>query len=496
MRSNGPNLLRWISISMLLAAVGLMFVELVIYSQQRARMPYGLAVGGVPIGGLSQTAAAERLAQTYNRPVELHYDDQIILLDPSSVGFQLDNEAMLAAAEEQRTDDEFWSGFWDFLWNRPGEAENVPIRAEYSQAQLEAALQDIAARYDEPPETARPVPGTTRFESGEPGRVLDISRAAELVGEVLTRPQNRRVNLPVVASEASRPSLGTLETLLKQIAEVREFDGLADLYLMDLRTGEELHMVTLNGEEIQADPGVAITAGSTIKIPIGITYFRYHDLPLDQEVKGWIEDMITLSGNETSDLIMEEIDTFRGPLLVTETMQELGLENTFIAGYFRLGAELLRVYQTPSNTRDDIDTDPDPYTQTTASEMGWLLADLYRCAEGGGTIRVVYDEEVTQEECSYLLDLLAQNNIAVLLEAGVPEGTRVAHKHGWTGSPLEWLGDAGIIYTPGGDYVLSVYLWDQEAMIWEPTSALVADISEAVYNYFNPPAETTQVNTR
>lgn len=492
MRSNGPNFLRWISIAMLLAAVGLLFVELVLFSQQRARMPYGLAVGGVPIGGLTQTEAAERLAQAYSIPVELHYDDQIILLNPSNVGFRLDNEAMLAAAEQQRTETEFWSGFWDFLWNRPGEAENIPVRAEFSQAQLESALRDVAARYDEPPEPARPIPGTTRFESGAPGRVLDISRSAELVGEILTRPSNRRVNLPVIANAASRPGLGTLETLLKQIADVGEFDGLMDVYLMDLRSGEEMHMVTLDGEDIQSDPDVAITAGSTIKIPIALSYFRYYDLPLSDEVSAWMADMITLSGNETSDLIMEEIDTVRGPLLVTETMQELGLENTFIAGYFHLGAELLRVYQTPGNSRVDIDTNPDPYNQTSASEMGWLLADLYRCSQGGGTLQVVYEEDISTDECGFLLDLLAQNNIGVLLEAGVPEGTRVSHKHGWTGSPLEWLGDAGVIYSPGGDYVLSVYFWDQEAMIWQPTSELMADVSEAVYNYFNPPSVSTQ----
>lgn len=477
---------------MLLAAVALMFVELVLFSQQRARMPYGLTVGSVPVGGLTQTEAAERLAQAYSTPVELHYDDQIILLNPSNVGFRLDNEAMLAAAEQQRTETDFWPGFWDFLWNRPGDSENIPVRAEYSQSELEAALRDVAARYDEPPEPARPIPGTTRFEAGAPGRILDISRSAELIGEVLTRPSNRRVNLPVIANAAARPGLGTLETLLKQIADVREFDGLVDIYLMDLRSGEELHMVSLNGADIPSDPDVAITAGSTIKIPIGITYFRYYDLPLSEEVTAWMEDMITLSGNETSDLIMEEVDSVRGPLLVTETMQDLGLENTFIAGYFRLGAELLRVYQTPGNARADIDTDPDPYNQTSASEMGWLLADLYRCADGGGTLQVVFDEEISSEECSYLLGLLARNNIAVLLEAGVPEGTRVAHKHGWTGSPLEWLGDAGVIYSPGGDYVLSVYLWDQDSMIWQPTSELVADISEAVYNYFNPPAGAEQ----
>lgn len=477
---------------MLLAALVLTFVELVIYSQQRSRMPSGLSVGGVPIGGLTQTEAAERLAQVYSTSVELHYGEELILLTPSSIGFQLDAEAMLAAAELQRTGTGFWPGFWDFLWNRPGDQENIPVRSEFSETQLQAALSDIAARYDVPPEPAQPIPGSTRFRPGAPGRVLDISRATELVGEVLGEPGNRRVNLPVVETEASRPSLGTLETLLTQVAEVRGFEGLMDIYLLDLRSGEELHSVTFDGEAIASDPDVAITAGSTIKIGIATAYMRYKELPLDPDEDAWMRDMLTLSGNETSDLIMEDLDRFRGPLIVTDTFQEIGLENTFIAGYFKLGADLLRVYNTPANSRTDINTDPDRYNQITASEAGWLLKDLYQCTLDGGTLRAVFPEDVLPEECAYILDLLAENKIAVLLEAGVPEGTRVAHKHGWTGSPLEWLGDSGIVYSPGGDYVLTIYLWDEQEMIWEPTSGLVADLSEAVYNYFNPPQETGQ----
>lgn len=475
---------------MLLAALVLMFVELALYSRQRARMPDGLSVGGVPVGGLTQNEALERLAQVYSSPIELLYGEQGILLNPSSVGYELDSEAMLAAAEQQRTGEDFWPGFWDFLWNRPGEAENIPVRSDYSQAELERVLQDISARYDEPPQPPQPVPGTTRFEAGEPGRVLDVARSVELVEEVLNRPRNRRVALPVIQTDNARPTLATLETLLRQVFQVGNFDGLVDIYMMELRSGDELHLTTMNGEDLASDASVAITAGSTIKIGIATAFFRYFEMPLEPEVDAWMQDMITLSGNETSDLLMEEIDPGRGPLMVTETLQELGLENTFIAGYFRLGAPLLRSYQTPANSRDGIDTGPDPYNQTTAAEMGWLLTDLYHCERDGGTIRAVFPEEITPQECGYILDLLAENRIAVLLEAGVPEGTRLAHKHGWTGSPLEWLGDSGVVYTPGGDYVLSVFLWDEQPMIWEPTSRLVADVSRAVYNYFNPPTNS------
>lgn len=490
MRRSGPDLLRWISLGLLLTALALFFFELVSYSQQRARMPVGLRIGSVPVGGLTQTEALERLVQTYNRPVELYYSDQLILLQPSDVGFRLDSEAMLAAAELERTTEAFWPGFWDFLWNRPGEAGNIPVRSEHSASELESYLRDIAARYDEPPTPPQPVPGTTRFDPGSPGNVLDVSRAVQAIGEELNQPQARRVNLPVASSEPSRPSLFTLETLLKQILLVQEFNGLADAYVADLRTGEEMHVVVMEGEDLPGNPDVAITAGSTIKIGIALTYFRFFDLPLDADQTAWMEDMLRLSGNETADLLMDEIDRLRGPLMVSDTLHELGLDSTFLAGYFALGAELLQVYRTPANQRSDITTDPDPYNQTTPTEMGFLLTDLYRCVDGGGAILAIFPNEITSDECRYILDQLAQNKIAVLIEAGVPEGTRISHKHGWTDSPLEWLGDAGVIYSPGGDYVLAVYLWDDDPMIWDSASQLVADISRAVYNFFNPPSDS------
>jgi hypothetical protein len=86
-----------------------------------------------------------------------------------------------------------------------------------------------------------------------------------------------------------------------------------------------------------------------------------------------------------------------------------------------------------------------------------------------------------------MLDLLAQNKLGYLIEAGVPEGTRVAHKHGFVDSPLDFVVDSGIVYTPGGNYVLSIFLWNDPPMIWDPTARLISDLSRAIYNYFNVP---------
>lgn len=488
MRRNGFDLQRWVSIFLLLAAAALFFIELVSYSRERARLPDLLTVAGIPVGGSTPAEAMERLLQAYSTPVELSYDDESMLLMPSSVGFRLDTDVMIAAAERERTDTPFWEGFWDFLWNRPGDPASVPLQAEYSSSQLEAYLQDVAARYDQPPIPPEPIPGTTRFTSGEPGRVLDIARAENVIGAALQSPRDRKANLPVVNSDAPKASLNNLEILLKQNIEVTEFDGLVDLYLRDLRTGGTIHFAVLDGVELSTNPDIAFSAASIIKISIMTTFFRYEDQPLDPEAERWVTEMITESGNDPSDWLMQRIDEIRGPLVVSETMQELGLENTFIAGYYYPRAPLLQTYRTPANSRTDIDTGPDRYTQTTPSEMGTLLGDIYACANGGGgALIAAFPDEFTPEECRTMLELLSENVLGSLLKGGVPDGTRVAHKHGWRSSPLDMVGDAGIVFSPGGDYILSVFVWDDQEMVWEPTSRLIADLSRAAYNYFNPP---------
>ena len=492
MRRNRPDFLRWVSIGLLVIALGLMFFELAAYSRERARLPNQLAIAGVSVGGLAQTEALEMLLRVYSTPAELLYGEDIIQLNPASVGFRLDTEVMLAAAELARTETEFWSGFWDFLWNRPGEIRSVPLKSEFSQTELEANLRDIAARYDLPSKPAEPIPGSPTFAPGESGRVLDIARARELVGEILNSPTNRKVILPVMVEAATSPALTTLEILLKQNLGLAEFDGLTVIYLMDLQTGEEIHFALSRGEEIDTEPDIAFTAASTIKIGIMTAFYKLFDEPLDEEAERWMYEMIVFSGNDTADWLLERIEERNplgtlGPIYVTNTLRELGMESTFLGGYFRPGSPLLIFPQTPGNQRSDLTTSPDPYNQTTASEMATLLVDIYRCAQGGGALLAAFAGEIKVDECDLMLDLLAQNKLGYLIEAGVPEGTRVAHKHGYVDSPLDFVVDAGIVYTPGGNYALSIFMWNDPAMIWAPTAKLISDLSQAIYNYFNIP---------
>ena len=166
-------------------------------------------------------------------------------------------------------------------------------------------------------------------------------------------------------------------------------------------------------------------------------------------------------------------------------MQRLGLENTFIVTPYeepnRAGKDTMN---TPANLRTDIYTNPDPTMQTTAEDMGTLLAMIYHCSKGGGTLLALYPEQLTPAECQTVIDSLCENREGNLIRFGVPPDTIVSHKHGWAGNTH---GDAGIVFSPGGDYVIVEYLAQPHTdwLVHDFSFPVLREVSRAVYNYFN-----------
>lgn len=478
------------SILLVVLAVALAAFQLVFYSRIRSGFPAGMMIAGVPVGGLTQKEAADRLQQAYTAvAVEIRYRDAVIQIRPGMVGFELDIEAMMAAADLERVQQPFWVGFWDFLWNRLPDPQEIPLRATYSEERLRIFLkEEVAARYDLDPSAPLPLSGTTTFQIGKAGTTLDIDRAVILINDALRSPYSRVVNLSYAKTNPPRPSIENLQVLLQQIIDLAEYDGIIELYVKDLQTSREIHFANNQGQLVQ--PGIAFTAASTMKIPIMVSVMSRLADGGNEEQSQLIKLMIERSENDPADRLMETVlDKNLGPLEVTKDMQLLGLSNTFIAGYFYVGAPLLQRIQTPANQRTDITAGPDPYNQTTPVEMGLLLEDLYYCSEtGGGTFAAVFPTQVTQEECRTMISYLVENKIAVLLQAGVPEGTRIAHKHGWiieNDGLMHTIADAGLVYSPGGNYIISVYMYDPVQMLFDPANRMAAELSQAVYNYFN-----------
>lgn len=494
-RRRGPSLI-WLSMLFLLSALVLTTLQLVRYSRIRTNFPAGLVIAGVPVGGLDRQQAAARLLEVYTTPIELHYGEAVIQMEPGVVEFSLDIESMLAAADLQRTEQSFWGGFRDFLLGQQTAPAAVPLRATYSEERLRAYLSlEISSRYDQPALSPRPAVGTVSFIPGVPGTTLDVDGAITQIERALFSTTQRVVELPLARLPPPRLSFDNVGVLLRQTVDTHDFDGLVGVYLLDLQTAQEIHFVYQQGEYLSVQPDVAFTAASLIKIPILVSVFQRVDLnSADTETIRLLEQMIERSGNDPADWVMQRvIDPTLGPLFVTEDMRQLGLQSTFLAGHFYVGAPLLQAFETPANTRLDVNTNPDPYNQTTPSEIGMLLADIYQCARnGGGALRAVWGDSITPEECQTMINYLVRNKLPSLLTAGLPEGTQIAHKHGWVTNGvgvINTIGDAGIIYTPGGNYVMVVFLYHPVQLVWEPSNELVARLSESVYNYYNVPQQ-------
>ena len=483
------NLFRWISIALLVSAVILLVLQLIQFSRIHGGFPPGTQIGGIAVGGLNQQQAAERVTQAFNNPIELVYKDQRFQIKPSQLGFELDIEAMIAAADQQRVSLPFWPSFWDYLWNRPPVSHDTPLRSSIDDNRVRIFLMDeIASRYDEVPQSSQPIPGTINFQYGDPGVVLSVERSLANVKQALQSPHERSVELVINEVQPPRPSLENLEILIRQIIDRSNFDGLTEIYFLDLENREEINFAYELGTTY--DPGIAFSALSTIKIPIMVSTFKRLNEPTPQGAADLMLQMIEQSENPPADQLMEiYITPNTGPLLVTDDMREIGLRNTFLAGLFYFPAPLLQRFLTQANQRLDYTTDPDVYNQTTTTDIGVLLDDIYQCAQtGGGTFAAVYQNQISQSECQLMISFLTQNKLGDFIQAGLPDGTQFAHKHGWvyeTDGVLHTMIDAGIVFSPGGNYVIVIAMYQPTAIIFDIANYLAARISTAIYNYFN-----------
>ncbi len=76
----------------------------------------------------------------------------------------------------------------------------------------------------------------------------------------------------------------------------------------------------------------------------------------------------------------------------------------------------------------------------------------------------------------------------MLLQGGLPEGTRIAQSMDgfWNYDGFQhMMADAGIIFAPAGNYIMTVYMYDPVQLIFDPANDLVINLSRSAYNYFN-----------
>ncbi|NDJ77100.1 MAG: SH3 domain-containing protein [Chloroflexi bacterium] len=256
-------------------------------------------------------------------------------------------------------------------------------------------------------------------------------------------------------------------------------DQFASVFVLDLRTGDSF---TLNGN-------IAYSGMSLTKIPILVTFFQRINRPLTADEAYLVADTMMCSENLTTNQLLEiigESEPLTGAQRVTATMQRLGLDGTFIMRQYVTvpGEEPVGVGTLTTNADQDI-ARPDLYNQMVPQDIGWLLAGIYQCAQdGSGLLTERFPDDITQLECRQMLYAMDGNVINVFLEAGVPPGTRVIHKHGWVD---DTHGDAGIVIGPQGAYVFVATIYEDTSWLaFDQTAVVMGELSRLAWNHFNP----------
>jgi len=460
---------------------GLLYLlyQLFLYDRAQALFPPQTTMAGVDVSRMVSSEAADLLREQYYRPITIYHREEPVELNPLDIGFQLDIETMLQEGEAASVQEDYWLGYIQFVTGHSLEPLTIELRATHDQQALLGRMQFIANLQDTPPTSPLLATDSATVEEGTSGYVTNIEASLPIVEAALYRLDDREAHLVIEEQEAPERNMELLKELLNR--QLERFDGLGAVFIMDLATGEEL---TINSD-------MAISGLSILKIPIFVETYRLLDGPPNEYVQGLLHETAVESSNYGANLLLHVIagqdNTYLGAEMLTQSLQHMGLLNTFMAIPYDAPEVPTRpsTYTTPANNDPALLAfDPDTARQTTAEDIGTLLSMIYYCAQGGGSLLAIYPDDFTPEECQAIMDLMVLNTEGNLIRFGVPEDIPVSHKHGWDGITY---GDAGIVLSPGGDYVIVTYVADPSTG-WLPSYIsfpLLWEMSRLTYNYFN-----------
>jgi hypothetical protein len=320
-----------------------------------------------------------------------------------------------------------------------------------------------------------------------PGQSLEMDKAVEQFDEHMSSPQaSRTLVLEMVdtTDEAlQRPSFAEIQEQVNQQAS--EWNGVVGFYLYDIESGET---ITHNANTV-------FSAASVMKV--AILLHAYVSLPsFTPEEREAIETMIINSDNlRANDVLAATMhgsgtdDAYVGVLTMNKMLSDLGFQHTYMnmpyEGYdYLVGLRGLDIRRGPEQEGMPPFTAADPILRTTPAEISRIFLMIDECSKGTGVLLARYPQQLSPDRCQEMLDLLAQNADNERMVAPIPPGVRVEHKSGWV---QDMHADVGIVRSPGGDYLMAVYLWrgvDELPGLW--TNPHIVAFSRLIYTAYNP----------
>jgi beta-lactamase class A len=448
------------------------------------RFPRGSRVAGVDIGGMERTAATTKLTEAMGklyRPLTLTATERIsTTLEPTAIDLEVPIDAMLATAAQQA---------------QQGSTVYVPMQADFDATRLRQMLTRLAYQTVVTPTTQ--VLSSTEHISRSfaltPGSHLDIDRAMNVVAKRLRRPDaERSLHLPwttplTITGDMARPVV-PLAQVAQHVQEMANtWDGVVGFFLLDLESGEA---ITHNAQTVFSGASVLKAA---------ILLYAYASQPeFDDEQRALLREMIIESDNLAANGILAtsvgNIATntdaaLEGTRAMTAMLQQLGFEHTYQnlpyeAYDYLVGQQGVSIPEGAADEGAPPYTQADTLVRTTPAEMGRLFHLIDQCSRGEGLLLEQFGATLSAQRCQEMLDLLAQNGDHSRIYSGLPAHIRVEHKSGWTEN---MNGDVGIVRSPGGDFVLAVYVYqDTDDIVQEQAAAMIGHIARLAYTAYNP----------
>jgi beta-lactamase class A len=277
------------------------------------------------------------------------------------------------------------------------------------------------------------------------------------------------------------------------LAEVQSmaglWNGVIGFHLHDLKAGTE----------VRFHDKTVFAGASTIKVAIMLNaYINLPKFTANQEF--WLNEMIRDSDNIAANNLLAAAAggtgteyAFAGAVQMSKMLaDDLGLQNLYLYIPYE-ATDYIKQNKIKYKCGPQDPVGEKPYTETGCAlranpyAIAQIYEDIDACANGSGPLPQKFDA-LSPKRCQEMLDRLATNHDMTRMVAGLPKGTRAEHKSGW----IENLqADAGVVRSPGGDYVLSVYVYKKLAagvLMWpdELMAPTVAAFSRLAYTAYNP----------
>jgi hypothetical protein len=336
------------------------------------------------------------------------------------------------------------------------------------------------------------------FDPGQPGARFAAEDAIRQVEAAL----QAGITTPITfEAEMVPPPPITPGLLLPPLkARLAEFPGVTSILVKNLDTGELIY---------DSNTDYVLSGMSIVKIGIMVEVYRYYSGKVNEQTHQELLNMLGSSScNPCANRLMAAVgggSATAGAGKVTSTMRKLGLTDFYLCAPFR-------VVERWDNGGDDgqimwagnlaawqpagfwlVEGEIPRYdrcVRTTPREMANLVEMIYDGILGKGTLHNMYPNIMTPQVCQDMIDIMAANDLRNMLGSGIPEDVKLAHKHGFSGYGVSWgdtRGEVGVVFSPGANWLISFYIWqDTDWINWGINQPLYRDVSNMLYNYFNP----------